>query len=283
MQALNRMLSIGELADHTGLSPATLRMWESRHGFPEAHRLESGHRRYDEQTVERVRAVLARQAAGVRLDVAIAESGTSPSPSAPSVYAELRRAQPELVPLVLRKSSLVAISHAIEDECASQARRAVLFGAFQHERHLRGSRARWEDIAATARAAFVFTRGQHAHLAGSALVHVPLAESDPMRREWSLVCDGTDQPAALSAWELPGQTNTPDRDRLFEAIWTLDPAAVRSASLTCAALAADAGVEEAVEIVDSLSPPSMSQAGTAASANRLFLRVVSYMEQGRLR
>ncbi len=26
-------LSIGDLADQTGVSPATLRMWEQRHGF----------------------------------------------------------------------------------------------------------------------------------------------------------------------------------------------------------------------------------------------------------
>src|SRR3546814_1953698 len=97
----------------------------------------------------------------------------------------------------------------------------------------------------TARAAFVFTVGDQPHLVGSSLVHVPLAESAPMRREWSIVCDNTNQPAALSAWELPGQQDTPDRERLFESVWTLDPGAVRSASRTCASVAAGSGVGEA--------------------------------------
>src|SRR3546814_8209088 len=164
------MLSIGELPDQTGLSPATLRMWETRHGFPEAKRQESGHRRYEHRTVDRVRAVLARQSVGVRLDAAIAELGAI-APATPSVHAELRRTHPDLVPLVLRKSSLIAVSHAIEDECTAQADRAVLFGAFQREQHLRGSMRRWEDLATTARAASVFTVGDQPHLVGSSLVH----------------------------------------------------------------------------------------------------------------
>ena len=41
-------LTIGELAERTGLSPTTLRMWEQRHGFPTPVRLPSGHRRYEE-------------------------------------------------------------------------------------------------------------------------------------------------------------------------------------------------------------------------------------------
>ncbi len=39
-------LTIGALAERTGMQPATLRMWEQRHGFPRAQRLPSGHRRY---------------------------------------------------------------------------------------------------------------------------------------------------------------------------------------------------------------------------------------------
>ena len=46
-------LTIGQLAEACGIAPATLRMWESRHGFPEPQRLDSGHRRYGEQDVER--------------------------------------------------------------------------------------------------------------------------------------------------------------------------------------------------------------------------------------
>ena len=40
------LISIGELASKTGLSPERLRSWEQRYGKPEPVRLESGHRRY---------------------------------------------------------------------------------------------------------------------------------------------------------------------------------------------------------------------------------------------
>ncbi|MEJ7742488.1 MAG: MerR family transcriptional regulator [Nocardioidaceae bacterium] len=66
-------LTIGDLAERTGLQPATLRTWESRHGFPVAKRRDSGHRRYGEGDVELVRQVIRRRDSGVRLEVAIAE------------------------------------------------------------------------------------------------------------------------------------------------------------------------------------------------------------------
>lgn len=95
-------LTIGDLAERTGLSPAVLRMWESRHGFPVPHRLESGHRRYTGADVELVRQVLRRKDAGVRLEVAIAEASASKAPGSPSIFAQLRRLHPSLAPHRLR-------------------------------------------------------------------------------------------------------------------------------------------------------------------------------------
>ena len=65
-------LTIGDLAQRTGVAPATLRVWESRHGFPRPSRRDSGHRRYDEHDVELVTQVLRRRDSGMRLEVAIA-------------------------------------------------------------------------------------------------------------------------------------------------------------------------------------------------------------------
>lgn len=53
------MLSIGALSRATGVPVETLRTWERRYGFPApASRLESGHRRYPIETVERLRLVV---------------------------------------------------------------------------------------------------------------------------------------------------------------------------------------------------------------------------------
>ena len=45
-------LTIGELARRTGVAAHTLRMWETRYGFPQPLRRPSGHRRYDERVVD---------------------------------------------------------------------------------------------------------------------------------------------------------------------------------------------------------------------------------------
>ena len=50
--------------------------------------------------------------------------------------------------------------------------------------------------------------------------------------------------ACLLAWETPESqrdVHLPDRDRRFEALWTLDPRVVRRAALVGAALAARGG------------------------------------------
>src|SRR5689334_4024442 len=51
------LLTIGELAEHTGLSTQLLRTWENRFGFPEPVRLTSGQRRYTGADVRLVRRV----------------------------------------------------------------------------------------------------------------------------------------------------------------------------------------------------------------------------------
>ena len=40
---------------------------------------------------------------------------------------------------------------------------------------------------------------------------VTLPADAPMRREWAVVCDAPDLPVVLTAWELPGQNDVPDR------------------------------------------------------------------------
>ena len=70
-------------------------------------------------------------------------------------------------------------------------------------------------------------------------VGAPAPES-PMRREWAVVCDAPGLPGALTAWELPGQSAVPDRRRIFEAVWTVDPWRVRDAARVCVQVAQEA-------------------------------------------
>jgi MerR family transcriptional regulator, light-induced transcriptional regulator len=277
-------LSIGDLAERTGVAPATLRMWESRHGFPRPQRLESGHRRYGEHDVELVLQVLRRRANGARLEVAIAAVGLAQAaiahpPGAPSVYATMRRVHPRLQPQRLKKSTLRAVSWAIEDECCSRAELPMIFGAFQKECFFRAAEERWSELARIARSTMVFAEfpADPREVERTTFVHLP--EDAPMRREWAVVCDSPDHPAMLTAWELPGQSTVPDGERLFESIWTVEPAAVRDAARSCAQIAQQLGHPEAApllyELADNPPPPPVE----LLQATSLLNRVVGYVDR----
>jgi DICT domain-containing protein len=271
-------LSIGEISRMTGVSVATLRTWELRHGFPVPHRLPSGHRRYDASVVEAVLTVLRQRETGVRLETAIAEAQQPHGRSAPSVFAEVRRGSPQLEMHRLHKRTLHAISRAIEDEFCARAEQAVLFGGFQHERFYAPVRERWADLAGTARAAFVVADFARTDVVAGPAVGVRLSAESPLRREWFVVCDSPTLSALLTGWELPGQTGRPDGEREFEAVWTVDPRAVRSASRVCAATSLALGAPGAELVVRQLAEPA-PPAPDAAAVTRLFNRIVAYIDR----
>lgn len=277
--------SIGDLAERTGVSTATLRVWETRHGFPVPHRRASGHRRYDDQHVAVVRDVVRRRDDGVRLDVAIEQAiaaarPATVAPGSPSVYARLRRSHPHLQPQQLRKSTLLGLSWAIEDEFCAHAQRAHVFGAFQRARHFASAEARWDDLARTCTSTFVYADFEQTSEVADGPVEVFLPDDHPMRREWAVVCDGADLPVVLTAWELPGQDDVRDRDRVFETVWTIDPSAVREAARVCADVAVGAGAPGAPEVAAELSGSHASQPSDPTMVTSLFNRVVAYVDRG---
>lgn len=273
-------LSIGDLAQQTGLSTAVLRTWETRHGFPRPTRLDSGHRRYSQDDVESVRTVLRRREAGVRLEVAIADAaGFQSRPFTQSVYAELRRHDPRLKSYRWRKSTMLALTWAIEDECCALAQRANLFGAFQKERYYRRSRLRWNELARVSHSTMAFAEFDAAEMPDERATRVPLPEDSPMRREWVVVCDAPDLPVALAAFELAGQDDVPDRERVFESVWTVDALPVRHAARVCAGVAVSVGVAGATELVEHLAPDPRPATGQPSETSALFGRVLSYADQ----
>jgi MerR family transcriptional regulator, light-induced transcriptional regulator len=286
-QVLEPNLTIGELGRRTGLTPAVLRMWETRHGFPTPRRLESGHRRYSDEDVELVQQVLRRRDAGIRLDVAIAEAVGSTVTGSSSVFADRRRRHPQLAPYRLRKSTLLALSWALEDEFCARAERPVLFGAFQDKRFYEAAAPRWRELARVARSAMAFGDfGSAATSAGSAddaprsgPITVHLESDAPMRREWVVVCDAPELAACLVAWELPGQDEVPDRHRIFESLWTVDPRAVRDAARVCAQVANTAGVPEAQALLYDLADAPPPTVPDIVGATALLNRVVAYVDR----
>src|SRR3954467_1440318 len=99
----NGLLTISDLAERSGVAPATLRSWESRYGFPRPIRLAGGHRRYAEQDVAAVLEGLRHRDSGLGLEGGVRRATSEPLRSR-SVFAELRRRHPELAPQPLLKS-----------------------------------------------------------------------------------------------------------------------------------------------------------------------------------
>lgn len=232
------MLTISELAERTGVPQATLRSWESRYGFPRPVRLPRGHRRYAERDVVAVEEVLRHRAAGLAMEAAVRRATPTPATSATSLYGELRRLHPNLTPQYLTKPSMVALSHALEDECCALAQRPLLFAGFQRGRFLRESYARWVELARTAEHAVVFADlADPAPIRPGLPLEVAMPYDAPINREWFVVCDAPDRPACMVGWERPGQGAAPDSQRRFETLWSADPVVVRQAARICAGLA----------------------------------------------
>lgn len=274
-------LSISDLGHRTGVNPSTLRMWETRYGFPVPHRLPSGHRRYAESHVADVLQVLRRREAGVRLEVAIGEVSQSQVAPPTSVYAELRRRHPHLQPQRLRKATLIALSWALEDEACALAQRPLLLGAFQEAQHFRKAESRWRELSRTAAASYVladFPDDPEVTPLPGGPVRVALPDDSPMRREWAVICHAPDHPVVLTAWEVPGQDHLPDLDRVFESLWSLEPLAVRDAAQTCLRVVGGLG-HDVADVLEDLpeAPPTMSDELRAATS--LFHRAMAYVDR----
>lgn len=279
-------LSIGDVAEQAGVSPGLLRMWETRFGFPEPTRLPSGHRRYRPADVDSVKDVLARQAAGLRLESAISSARAALTAAEPSIFAAVRTADPRIPRQRLRKSTLVALSRAIEDEMCARGQRGYAFGAFQRGEYFSPATERWRDLARRSRLAMVlaaFPDGpphERSDPEGRPdPVFVPLPACAPLREEWAVVCDSPAFSAVLTAWEPPGQSKVPQPDREFEAVWTLDPIPVRAAARVCLDVAETSGTVDAQSHRDGLAASPQATPPSPQVVTEFCDRVIGYFDR----
>jgi MerR family transcriptional regulator, light-induced transcriptional regulator len=272
--------SIGDVTERTGLSEATLRMWESRHGFPQPQRLASGHRRYSEQDVELVRHVLEERERGLSLKAAIERVRSAGGEREESLFAGLRRRRPDILPHLLPKRALIALSHAMEDELCARAERGVLIGTFQEARFYRASERRWRELARTADVAVVLADFDEPHRRPDAPVELPLAPDDPVMREWGIVCTTPSYSVCMVGLERPGQRERPDLERRFETIWTVDPDVVDAAARISCELVARTSPRLAGEIGELLDTAPAAGEDRFDVAAAVTSRMVAYLGQG---
>ena len=274
-------LRIKDVSDQTGIAAGTIRMWEQRHGFPTPERTPSGYRLYSDEDVEALRRVQAYRHRGLSVPAAIDRAvARGASPDRPSIYAAVS-SLPDVRPQVLRKSTLMAISRAIEHEALAQAAAPVLVGAFQHETFYRAVEPRYRELAARSDAAVVFADFPEERKPEGGPVEIPVAPEDALGNEWAVVVDAPGYSACLLAWEQPGVTepdDDPDLDRRFEAIWTVDPVATRRAAEAGAALAGRADPELGAELDGLLAGRPLAMEEPPASLTALTNRLVAYLE-----
>jgi MerR family transcriptional regulator, light-induced transcriptional regulator len=270
-------LTIGELADRTGVAAATLRSWEARYGFPRPQRLPAGHRRYARGDVAVIEEILRQRAAGLSLPAAISRAAGIAAQSGGSVFATLGRCDPGLQRQVLRKATLLALTRAIEDEYCARAEHSFLFASFQQQAFYRRSEDRWRELARTAQAVVVFADFASPSGGNGAPLQVPLPASAPLRREWALVCEGREYSACLAGWEFPGQLAAADATRRFEVVWTLEPRVVRAAAIACARLAESLCPGQSLpDLIPAWEPPPVS--ADVQRAAGLLTRMGGYLD-----
>lgn len=269
-------VSIGELAELTGVAVATLRAWETRYGFPAPRRSAGGQRRYSRHEVDRVARVVRARTAGLSLEAAISRATTEADQVAPSLFAALRRRHPELPVHVLSRRAMLAISTAIEDECCARGQQPVLLGLFERERFYRLREPRWRDFSQTARLSVVL-----ADLPGNATpdggpIEVALPAPVPMRREWGVVCLAPNAAACLIGWEQPGGRGD---GRRFEALWSVVPEVVTYAAESVLGYARTLAPDLVPALdVTGLAPPE-SERGIVDNTVALLTRIVSELDR----
>jgi DICT domain-containing protein len=273
-------LSIKDVAERTGVAAGTIRMWEQRYGFPVPHRTASGYRRYHTDDVETLRRVRAHRGQGLSIPAAIARAReTGGASDRPSLYAAVASTDHGARPQVLRKPTLEALSRAIEHETLALAAAPVLVGAFQHERFYRPIEPRWRRMAAHADAAVVFADFAAERHPEDGPDELPIHPADALGNEWAVIVDAPGFAASLVAWEQPDAGSGLERDRRFEALWTLDPTAARRACRTASRMAAaiDPATGDRLAALLADRPLALEQPVPALTA--LANRVVGYLER----
>jgi DICT domain-containing protein len=275
-------LAIKDVAERTGLAPGTIRMWEQRYGVPEPQRTGSGYRIYTVEDVELLRRAVAFRSRGLSVPAALDRAQTvAGATDRPSIYGAIASADVPVRSQVLRKRTLIAISHAIEDETIARAAGPVVFGAFQHERNYRHEEHRYRRLAERADTAAVFADFPEPRLDADP-VEIPIAPDAALGNEWAVIVDAPGFAACLLAWERPRtpaeERRLPELERRFESLWTMDPSVVRRASLVGASLMRDAAPDLAGRVERVLADRPLAAEAPAPGLTALTNRLVGYLE-----
>lgn len=153
-----------------------------------------------------------------------------------SVLASLLQAMPQLRQQVYFKSSLTALSHAMEDQVLAGSDRPLVIANFQRERFYRQEAHRYRRIAERTSQVYVLAAPE-TDFKNSSNVYETVAfePEDALSQEWHLVVIGQHYANCLICRERlappPDSLNSEmDTSRRFEGIWTFDRSVSKKAA-----------------------------------------------------
>ncbi len=146
-----------------------------------------------------------------------------------SILADLLQVAPELRPQLYFKSSLTALSHAMEDQVLAGLEQPLVIASFQRERFYRQEAHRYRRIAARTPQVYVLAAPETDFKSSSDVYEsVAFEPTDGLSKEWHLVVLSPHSSTCLICREklAPAPDNTAvsemDPSRRFEGIWTFD-------------------------------------------------------------
>lgn len=149
-----------------------------------------------------------------------------------SVVEELLQIFPDLRPQVYFKTSLTALSHAMEDQVLAGSEQPLVIASFQQERFYRQEAHRYRRIAEISPQVYVLAAaGTSFSNSTDGYETIAFDDHDALIQEWHLVVLGEGYSACLVCRERnpiaaarPGGSSSAamEQIRRFEGIWTLD-------------------------------------------------------------
>lgn len=206
-----------------------------------------------------------------------------------SLFAALRREFPDLAVTEASKGALVAASHLVEELLADAPGPSVLVSGFQRGGHWAVERDRYLALPGT-RSVVLFA-GEPVPEDAWDVTHLPirLAASEPLAQEWFVLALGPGIAVVLCGLDgedpHAGPPPLEEGDRLFEAIWSFDPAIVaRAAEVVVEALeeSAPEHAPAAREALAGVRPPADPRE-VAAVADRVISGMLGRLELERRR
>jgi DICT domain-containing protein/signal transduction histidine kinase len=208
-----------------------------------------------------------------------------------SLLEELLNAQLNFRPQMYFKSSLTALSHAMEDQVMAGDEPCLIIASFQRERFYRQEAHRYQRIAEKSDQVYVLAApetdfGNHS----SSYETIAFDPKDGLSQEWHLVVVGEQYAASLICREHPQSSEQVahpplvpiDQSRRFEGIWTFDRTITCVAARLCLQRIRryrpdlKAKIAKALALVDRAEQLEVNQVDPGPFADRL----VMYLQAG---